>query len=418
MIRQTLAVAGKELQILMRDKAAFFVLFLMPLLLATVIGGPSTFAKKTSEAAAGEEPALQVQAYVVNLDAGAYGVEVVKALEGISVLALTRLDSLSEADSMVAQGEKPAAIVVPADFSTKIDAGESTAVQILADPAQEQATGIVAGIVNQAVAELGTVAEIRYGIHAVLEQAGTLKDASPEVRAAVEAQTLGAIWAQVEELRKSPVISLESEDLAGVKTKPAGGPMDWYIAGFAVMFAFFILTVVSPAMLQEREQGTFRRLLASPASRAALVAGVMLTYTLVVFMQLVFLFGVGRLAFHINLGQSWLGLGLTWLATALAATTLGLLVGAVSKSSEQANNLGMLLAFVLAIVGGFPIPWFKLGGAMAFVSNLTPHAHAIQAIQGLTVEAWTLAQTMPHILIVLGFAMVFFLVAVWRYRFE
>ena len=418
MIRHTLAVAGKELQVLLTDKAAFFVLFLMPLLLATVIGGPSTFAQKTSQTAAGEEPALQVQAYVVNLDAGAYGGEVVKALEGVSVLSLTRLDSLSEADSKVAQGEKPAAVVIPAGFSAAIDAGEPTAVQILADPAQDEAVGIVGGIVNQAVAELGTVAEIRYGIHAVLEQSGTLKDAAPEVRAAVEAQTLGAIWAQVQEMRQSPLISLRSEDLAGVKTKPGGGPMDWYIAGFSVMFAFFILTVVSPAMLKEREQGTFRRLLAAPVHRAALIAGVMLTFTLVVLLQFVFLFGVGRLAFHINLGQSPLGLGLTLLVTALAASTLGLLVGAVSKTSEQANNLGMLLAFVLAVVGGFPIPWFKLEGVMAFLSNLTPHAHAIQAVQGLTVEGWSLAQTMPHILAVLGFAVVFFVVALWRYRFE
>lgn len=418
MIRQTLAVAGKELQILVRDKAAFFVFFLMPLLLATVIGGPSTFASRTAETAAGEEPALQVQAYVVNLDTGSYGAEVVKALEGVSVLSLTTLESLAEADPKVAQGDKPAAIVVPADFSAKIDAGESTAIQVLADPAQDEATGIVVGIANQAVAELGTVAEMRYGIHSVLEQAGTLKDAPPEVWAAVEAQTLGAIWAQIQEMRQNPVISLRSEDLSGLKTKPDAGPMDWYIAGFSVMFAFFILTAVSPAMLKEREQGTFRRLLASPVSRAALIAGVMLAYTLVVILQFVFLFGVGRLAFHINLGNSWLGMVLTLLATALAATSLGLLVGAVSRTSEQANNLGMLLAFVLSIVGGFPIPWFTLGGVMGFIANLTPHAHAIQAFKGLTVEAWTLAQTMPHILAVFGFAALFFAVALWRYKFE
>jgi len=222
----------------------------------------------------------------------------------------------------------------------------------------------------------------------------------------------------VQQIRQNPVIAVRSENLKGTETKPSSGPMDWYIAGFAVMFAFFIVTQVGPAMLQEKEQGTFRRLLSTPIHRASIVAGVMLAYTVVALIQLLFMFGVGRLAFGINLGDSLLGLALTMLGTALAATTLGLLVGTVSKTSEQANSLGMMLGFVLAIVGGFPIPWFTLGGVMGFISNFTPHAHAIQAFKGLTVEFLPLMQALPQIAAVYGFAVVFFLVALWRYRYE
>jgi linearmycin/streptolysin S transport system permease protein len=418
MIGQTLAIAWKEIQILIRDRAALFVFFLMPLLLATIIGGPSSLASRTAETAAGEEPALQVAVYLVNQDSGAYGAEVVKALKGISMLQITEPASLEAADTGVAEGEKPAAIVIPAGFTQKIDAGEPTTVLIIGDPAQTEATGLVAGIVNQAVSELGAVAEIRYGIRSVLEQTGSLEGAPAEVRQAAEAQTLGVIWTQVQQIRQNPVIAVRSEDLKGTETKPSSGPMDWYIAGFAVMFAFFIVTQVAPAMQQEREQGTFRRLLSTPIHRASIIAGVMLAYTLIVLVQLLFMFGVGRLAFGINLGDSFLGLALTMLGTALAATTLGLLVGTVSKSSEQANSLGMMLGFVLAIVGGFPIPWFTLGGVMGFISNFTPHAHAIQAFKGLTVEFVPLMQAMPHIAAVYGFAVVFFAVALWRYRYE
>jgi ABC-2 type transport system permease protein len=418
MIGQTLAIAWKELLILVRDRAALFMLFLLPLLLATVIGGPSTLGQKAAETANEAEPAIQVDVLLVNLDQGVYGQEVAKALRGVNVLRIAETGDLTAADTAVGKGEKPAAIVIPSDFSRKVDAGEATAVQIIVDRAQEEATGIVAGIVNQALSELGTVAEIRYGVRAVLERTKALEGAPLEIRQAAEAQTLGVIWAQVQQLRQHPVIAVRGEDLAGIPSKPAAGPMDWYIAGFSVMFAFFIITAVAPAMLLEREQGTFRRLLASPARRAAIIAGVMLAYTLIVLLQLLFMFTIGRLVFHINLGSSLPALALTMVATALAATTLGLLVGAVSKTSEQANSLGMMLGFVLAIVGGFPIPWFQFGGVMAAISNLTPHAHAIQAFRGLTVEAWPVLQAMPHILAVFGFAVVFFAVALWRYRFE
>jgi ABC-2 type transport system permease protein len=418
MIGQTLAIAWKELLILFRDRAALLLLFLLPLLLATVIGGPSTLGQRTAETANEAEPAIQVDVFLVNLDQGGYGAEVAKALHGVNVLQITETDNLESADAAVGKGEKPAAIIIPSDFSRNVDAGQPTTVQVIVDRTQEEATGIVAGIVNQAVSELELVGEIRYGIRAVMERTGSMADAPLELQQAAEAQTLGVIWTQVQNLRRNPVIAVRSEDLTGIKPRPPAGPMDWYIAGFSVMFAFFIITAVAPTMLQEREQGTFRRLLASPAHRAALIAGVMLAYTLVVLLQLLFMFTIGRLVFHINLGESLPALALTMVATALAATTLGLLVGAVSKTSEQANSLGMILGFVLAIVGGFPIPWFQFGGVMAALSNLTPHAHAIQAFKGLTVEALPVLQAMPHILAVFGFAVVFFGVALWRYRFE
>lgn len=418
MLRQTLAIAGKELSILVRDKGSLLILFLLPLALATVIGGPTTLAQRTADTATGQEPALQIAVFVVNQDAGPYGAEVVKALRGINVLQIAESGSLDEADSQVAQGARPAAIAIPADFSQQIDGGQPTAVQIIGDPTQKEAIGIVAGIVNQAVSELSIVSEIRYGIRAVLDQTAQLEGAPAEVRQAAEAQTLGVIWTQVQQMRQSPAIAVNSEDVQGVKTKPPAGPMDWYIAGFAVMFAFFTVSQVGAVMQREREQGTLRRLLVSPVQRASIIAGLMLAFTLVVCAQVLFLYAVGRLAFHINLGGSLLGLALVMLATALASTSLGLLVGAVSKSSEKADSLGTMLGFVLAIVGGFPIPWFTLGGVMGFISNLTPHAHAIQAFKGLTVDALTLGQVMPHIGAVLGFAVVFFSVALWRYRFE
>jgi hypothetical protein len=37
---------------------------------------------------------------------------------------------------------------------------------------------------------------------------------------------------------------------------------------------------------------------------------------------------------------------------------------------------------------------------------------------GLVADNWTLAQTVPNILVLLGFAAAFFIVATWRFRFE
>lgn len=417
MFRQVLAVAGKELQILLKDRAGLAVLFLLPLLLATVIGGPSTFSNAASENA-GEEPTLQLDVYIVNQDSGAYGDEVVKALRGISVLRVATYNSAELADERVADGERIAAIIIPADFSQQIDAGKPTRVQVVSDPAQEEGAGIVVGIVEQAVAEMGIVAEIRYGIRAVIEQTGSMEGAPPEMWQAVEAQTLGAIWTQVQKLRQEPIIEVRNERLKETEDPIQAGPMDWYITAMTVMFAFFLLPTIGESILREKEQGSFRRLLAAPMPRAAIIAGFMLAYALVVFLQVAFLFGVGRLVFGNNLGPSLLGLFLITLLIALASASLGLLIGAVARSSEQANSLGMMLGFVLAIVGGCILPWFRMGGVAKTISSLVPHAHGLQAYTGLMVDGLTLAQISPHLLALAGFALVFFMVALWRFRFE
>ncbi len=218
------------------------------------------------------------------------------------------------------QGEKPAAIVIPADF-TKIDAGQPRHSNV-GDPAQEEAAGIVAGIVEQA-RRAGHAAEIRYGIHQVLLDGGMRAPPSSRGR---EAQTMGVIWTQVQQLRQNPVIAV----VASLRRRSGGGAgADELVHHGFASFAFFLLP---PWANDPQGEGTglLRRLLAPPCL-GRVIAGLILAYILV-FLQVIFLFGVGKLAFDISFGPSLLGLFLITLVTALASASLGLLVGAVAKS--------------------------------------------------------------------------------------
>jgi ABC-2 type transport system permease protein len=55
---------------------------------------------------------------------------------------------------------------------------------------------------------------------------------------------------------------------------------------------------------------------------------------------------------------------------------------------------------------------------MGTLSRLTPSAWGIEGYMGLVGDGWTLAETAPNVLVLLGFAAVFGAVAVWRFRFE
>ena len=411
MIRNSLAVAWKDLLIVLKDKGALAVYFLMPLLFASLLG--MAFGNAGSD-----ETTIEIAALLVNQDSGSYGQMLADGLASAEVLVVEELSDAALADQRVAGGDAAAALVIPTDFSAKIDAGEPLEVTVIKDPAQQEAANIVAGITNQAMAEIGMLGELRYGIHAVLALAPEYDQAPPELVQAYEAQTLGVMWTQVQQMRQSPVIAVKDEAVEGAEELQPWDPITYYIPSFTVAFAFFLIGQMAKTLLLEKEEGTLRRLMSSPMPRGSIIGGKALAYMIVVFLQVIVLFGAGYALFKMSLGESPLAfLGLT-LALALASASLGMLLGALCRSSKQADQLGMVLGFVLLALGGSIFPLFRAPGFMGIVSRMTPSAWGIEGYMGLVADGWTLAETAPNILALLGFAVVFFGIAVWRFRFE
>jgi ABC-2 type transport system permease protein len=411
MIRTSLAIAWKELLIVLKDKGVLAVYFLMPLLFASLLG--MAFGN-----AGNEERQIEIAVLLVNQDSGAYGTMLADGLETAEVLVIEALHDPTAADERVAGGEAAAALVIPADFSARIDAGEPVEVTIIKDPTQQEAANIVAGIANQAMAEVGILGELRYGIHAVLAQSPEYDTAPPELVEAFEAQTLGVLWTQVQQMRQNPLIAVRGEAVARVKELQPWNPITYYVPSFTVAFAFFLVGQMASVLLKEKEEGTFRRLMSSPMPRGAIIGGKMLAYVIIVFLQVVILFSVGRALFRMPLGDSPAGLLLLTLALALASASLGMMLGALCKNSKQADRLGMVLGFVLLALGGSIFPLFRAEGFIGILSRLTPSAWGIEGFMGLVADNWSLVRAVPNILALLGFAVVFFGIAVWRFKFE
>ncbi|MBU0704479.1 MAG: ABC transporter permease [Chloroflexi bacterium] len=110
------------------------------------------------------------------------------------------------------------------------------------------------------------------------------------------------------------------------------------------------------------------------------------------------------------------------IALALAAAAMGMLVAALARTSQQADNVGTVLGFVLGGIGGCiamtPTPITRSEGFLGVLSKLTPHAHAVEAYYSLMGENATFVQTLPEIGILLAMGIAFFLIAVWRFKFE
>jgi len=417
MIGNTLAVAWNELQILFKDRGSLALIFLLPLLLGSMMGTANTVMGDS------EEATILLHVCLVNEDSDIFGAEVAKAIESINELDIESYDTVAEAEQRVAEGETAAAIIIPANFTADINAYTPTTIEVIVDPGQPDSASIVTGIMKQVVDEVTIWGEVQYGVRTILEESGMLSGASVEEQRAVGAQTLGVIMTALNEMRRTPAIAVVSEDLEGIEVENwVQTFMALMFPGFAVMFIFINTSWSSRSLLTERESGTLRRLLAAPIPRGTIIAGKMLAYTILACLQVLVLFGVAHIAFGMPLGQSPVGLVVLSLVVALTSAALGMLIAALAKSANQAANTGVILGLVLAAIGGCismsAQPVFRSPGFMGTLANLTPHAHALEGYYSLMAENGTLIAILPQMGVLLAFGTVFFLVAVYRFKFE
>ncbi len=412
-IRKTLAVTLKDLQIvILGDRGTLISIFILPIAISIFAG--AIFG--------GDGAGINIPVIVVNQDAGDYGDTIVEVLKDIQELSLETVATPEAAEDQVATGDFMAAVIIPADFSQSLDDYQATEITVSIDPAQANYGRIITTIIEEIASAMAIQSEIRYGIREVLTDMGLDESAKPEVFRASQAQTEGVIFTQMQHLETDEPIQFQRVDVKGK------GVFSWEDSVFAlqlpaltVMFAFFVIPSLATELIKEKELGSLRRLIASPLPRGALIGGKVSAYTLLIIIQVVLVFGIAAIFFDMPLGDSPLGLLLVTLALGLVTTTLGMLVAALARSRDQASSIGMLLIFGLGILGGCFNPdtaFFRGEGFMAKVSYFTPQAQAMIGYHTLVILNGTLADVLPYVGYLLAISLIFFLIAIWRFKFE
>jgi ABC-2 type transport system permease protein len=133
-----------------------------------------------------------------------------------------------------------------------------------------------------------------------------------------------------------------------------------------------------------RERGVLRRFRASSLSiwRIFGAQGLVSLVTAAIGGILILIAGV--VVFHVSLPQNPLLVILAFLVSALSFTSLGLLLGAVLPTSRAAQGVGLVLFFVMLILGGAGPPPEAMTHLMRVVGDFTPMQHAVTLLQ----NAW------------------------------
>lgn len=243
--------------------------------------------------------------------------------------------SYAEIEQAIDMREAIAALVVPRDFSRKLESGHTSDVQLIVDGSDANTATITIGYA-QMVTEGYTTS--------LLVQA---------------AQNRGAKIA-VSPLEAKPRVWFNQNMQA----------KNYIIPGLiAVIMMVIAALLTSLTIAREWENGTMEQLITTPLTPSELITGKLTPYFVIGMLDVALAVLMGQYVFEVPLhGNAALVFGMAALFLP-GALSMGMLISIVTKSQLLASQLAMVLTF---------LPSFLLSGFMYSIANMPV------AIQGLT----------------------------------
>ncbi len=189
-------------------------------------------------------------------------------------------------------------------------------------------------------------------------------------------------------------------------------------AGQLITWVFIPLIGISAMFAYERQTGTLRRLLTTPTQRGIYLLGTICGAVTLALVQMLLLVGFGILVMGLDWGRSPPALAVMLVASTLAAAALGTTLGTFVKTEGQAGGLSIMLGMVMALLGGC---WYPIELFPEFVRTavkILPTTWAMQGLLNIVLRGQGLEGVLVEAGVLLGFATLFFVAGVWRFRYE
>lgn len=393
-MRRIFAMASLNLLQIFRDRSELVGVIALPLLLTWVFG--------TAFGGSGGGGAMSIP--VADLDGSVYSERVVAAIDEPESSDAQRVPE-SSARTMVRDGQAAVAVIIPAGFGEAIEADKKATIVVLRDPSSSSAQAVVQLVDGAAVriaanAEAARVAEEALGGTEEFSALFTYADDlwSPDPPVGVESRVVLATEARANELE------------APANTQ--------YSLGFTVFFVMMVALGSAGGILEEREIGTLRRVLASPIRRSEVLLGKTLGVALVASFEAALLVGFGAFVFGVPWGDAPVAVAAVLLSLVLAATGLGVMISALVRTRSQMSALVPVVSTAMAMLGGCYWPIEITSPFMQQVSRLTPTGWAMVGLKDVVARGMGIEAVLVPVAVLLGIAAVTLAVGMTRLKLE
>lgn len=402
----------KDLKQLTRDWQSALFLVIMPVAFTLLFG----FMFGGFNAGGEVDPRLPVG--YLDLDNGSFSPYLAELLAESDVIRLVWDENatLDEFRKQMADNDLAGIIVVPEGYSAGLDSGDLLHIKIIVDPESVSATTVKDCVLVAANRLSSVVLAARLSVDAY-EGQNTFTDENarqtyfdaaigkallawenPPIQTRIT-QT-GAI--AVEEDQNSPSSN------AFVQTSPA------MMAQFSIAGLLGAATI----MVEERKSRSLQRLLTTPISKAQILIGHYLAMFVMIFAQFILLITIGQLFLQLDYASQWGATLLLAVVTSMSVAALGLLIGALAKTQENAVALSLVPMFILSGLGGAWVPLEFTSETVQTIGHFTPLAWVMDGFKTILSRGLGLEAIWLSLVVLLGFTVLWFSLAVWRFRFE
>lgn len=320
-MKQFFAFVEKEFYHIFRDRATMLIILLMPVVQVLIFGfAITTDIQNTSIAVWDQSDSMESRALAAKIEAGPY-------------FRIDRhIDSPEEVEACFRKGKIKVIVVIPYDFSRKINQGSETQVQLITDACNPNEASIISNYLQNIVSLF-----------------------------AVELHPEEPPSAYIEPLPQM----LYNPQLKSAYTFVPG------VIGLVLMLICTLMTSVS--IVREREHGTMEALLVSPAKPVCLIFAKTVPYFVVSIFNLAVIILLSIFAFDVPIrGNFFLFLlaSITYIFTSLC---LGIFISTVSKTQQIAmiiSLMGLMLPTVL--LSGLMFPIESMPAVLQGLSYLLP----------------------------------------------
>jgi ABC-2 type transport system permease protein len=397
-----LTITLKDLKQIARDRMSLIFLVIMPIvftfLMGVMFGGTRKTDDRLNVGLVNNDPQGELTTHLTDSLADS---------QTIKIVELTDADESGISDQ-INKGKLTGTLIIPADYSSDLLQKKDPQLRIIANAAntagQTVLTELQAKITRfRGSLEIGDLSLQAYAVQKPI--------ASPKVF------LLDAFSASLQAWQDPPVtVNLQPVSASANPTGFSG-----YVQtspGMLLQFAIGGLIGAASVMVMERKNRAITRLLTAPITKTQIILGHLLGCTVTVFLQEVILVLAGQFLFKVNYLQNPAGTLLMMLVVALFCGSLGLFFGAISRKPEHAVMGPLIAMFLLTALGG---AWFPLEGTSPVfyaIGHATPGAWIMDGFQNIILRGLGFNSVLLPAVILLGYSLLFFGLAVWRYRFE
>ncbi len=363
------AVVLKEFVQMKRDRTTFAMMIGIPLVQLMVFGF-----------AINSDP-RHLPTALRSADQGPFARSFIEALRRSDYFTLVReADTEAEAAQMLQLGEVQFVINIPEDFTRRLLRGERPSVLIEADATDPAATG-PALAAARALADAALDHDLT-GPLAALRSRG------------------GAVDFRIHAL-------YNPENITQYNVVPG-------LMGVVLTMTMIIITAL--AITRERERGTMENLLATPIRPFEVMAGKILPYITVGYIQVTLILVAARWIFHVPMVGSLPLLYLVSLAFIAANLAMGITFSTLAKNQLQAIQMAFFFFLPSILLSGFMFPFRGMPDWAQVIGSVLPLTHFLRIVRGVLLKGNGLAEIWPELWPIALFLVVAMAVAVKRYR--